>query len=262
MAIDVDTLQKLRTPMEVTPLDLSWLNLEQNGHPWGMRAKPGKRGLTLDEIEIGPPGEVPEHSDNRSVRVRGSEPRPGRPAHPRLLRRPCRRLLREHAPPLRRGCPAPVVLGHGHSLGRDSAASGRHRARDVPALHLPHRGRVHRRRHAGPVAAEDQQRAPRGQALPPHPDHGRGPPPGRLPQARLRQRRRPADLAPAGRPARDHRGEGLHRDVRDHARRRRGLRAVALPHGRVHRPERRGEAHLPDVRPGRVAATSASASCT
>ena len=52
MAIDVDTLQKLRTPMEVTPLDLSWLNLN-DGHAYGMRAKPGKRGLTLDEIEIG-----------------------------------------------------------------------------------------------------------------------------------------------------------------------------------------------------------------
>ncbi len=74
MAIDVDTLQKLREPAEVQPLDLSWLNLEE-GHPWGMRAKPGKRGLTLDEIEIGPTGEVPERSDNRAIRARGSQPR-------------------------------------------------------------------------------------------------------------------------------------------------------------------------------------------
>jgi len=81
MAIDVDTLQKLRTPMEVTPLDLSWLNLN-DGHTYGMRAKPGKRGLTLDEIEIGPPGEVPEHSDNRSVLVRGSKPRKDVPRIP------------------------------------------------------------------------------------------------------------------------------------------------------------------------------------
>src|SRR2546425_1171579 len=134
MAIDVDTLEKLRSPMEVQKLDLSWLNLN-GGHTWGMRAKPGKRGLTLDEIEI------------------------------------------------------------------------------------------------RPVAPENQQRAPRGQALPPHADHGRGAPPGRLPQARLRQRWRPTHVTPAGRTACDHRGQGLHGDVRDHARRGGGLRAVALPHG-------------------------------
>ncbi|MDO8616357.1 MAG: ferritin-like domain-containing protein [Dehalococcoidia bacterium] len=76
MAIDVDTLQKLREESaEPAPLDLTWLNLDENGHPWGMRAKPGKRGLTLDEIEIGPAGEVPVQSDNRAARVRGSVPR-------------------------------------------------------------------------------------------------------------------------------------------------------------------------------------------
>jgi len=82
MAIDVDTLQKLREPADVAPLDLSWLNLEENGHPWGLRAKPGKRGLTLDEIEIGPAGEVPEFSDNRSIRARGSVARPDAPRVP------------------------------------------------------------------------------------------------------------------------------------------------------------------------------------
>src|SRR2546427_1952515 len=81
MAIDVDTLEKLRSPMEVQKLDLSWLNLN-GGHTWGMRAKPGKRGLTLDEIEIGPVGEVPEQSDNRSIRVRGSYARPDAPRIP------------------------------------------------------------------------------------------------------------------------------------------------------------------------------------
>ncbi|HSP55638.1 MAG TPA: ferritin-like domain-containing protein, partial [Dehalococcoidia bacterium] len=60
---------------DVPPVDLSWLNIEENGHPWGMRAKPGKRGLTLDEIEIGVVGELPEQTDNRSMRVRGSIPR-------------------------------------------------------------------------------------------------------------------------------------------------------------------------------------------
>ncbi len=76
MAIDVDTLQKLRTETaQPAPVDLSWLNLDGNGHPWGIRAKPGKRGLTLDEIEIGAVGQVPEQSDNRAIRARGSVPR-------------------------------------------------------------------------------------------------------------------------------------------------------------------------------------------
>ena len=74
MAIDVDTLEKLRQEPEIEPLDLSWLNLGEEQH-WGIRAKPGKRGLTLDEVEIGPTGEVPEQTDNRSMRVRGSVPR-------------------------------------------------------------------------------------------------------------------------------------------------------------------------------------------
>ncbi|MEX0801637.1 MAG: ferritin-like domain-containing protein [Dehalococcoidia bacterium] len=81
MAIDVDTLEKLRNEAEVANLDLSWLNLEEENH-WGMRAKPGKRGLTLDEIEIGPYGEVPEHSDNRSLKTRGSFARQAVPRVP------------------------------------------------------------------------------------------------------------------------------------------------------------------------------------
>ena len=81
MAIDVDTLQKLRTDMEVPKLDLSWLDLEE-GHPWGLRAKPGKRGLTLDEIEIGAVGEVPEHTSNQSMKVRGAVARPDAPRIP------------------------------------------------------------------------------------------------------------------------------------------------------------------------------------
>jgi hypothetical protein len=78
MAIDADTLQKLRAEMEVPELDLSWLNLEEESH-WGIRAKPGKRGLTLDEIEIGPYGEVPESTDNRSIKPRGAFARPDAP---------------------------------------------------------------------------------------------------------------------------------------------------------------------------------------
>ncbi len=76
MAIDQDTLEKLRSETDIPALDLSWLNLDNT---WGVRAKPGRRGLTLDEIEIGPYGEVPEHTDNRTLRPRGAVARPETP---------------------------------------------------------------------------------------------------------------------------------------------------------------------------------------
>jgi hypothetical protein len=53
-------------------LDLSWLDLET---AWGVRAKPGRRGLTLEEIEIGPYAPVAESTDNQSLRPRGAVPR-------------------------------------------------------------------------------------------------------------------------------------------------------------------------------------------
>ena len=76
MAIDADILQKLRSEPDIPPLDLSWLQID---NAWGMRAKPGKRGLTLDEIEIGPYGEVPARSDNLTIRPRGAKPHPQAP---------------------------------------------------------------------------------------------------------------------------------------------------------------------------------------
>ncbi len=54
-------------------LDTSWM--DQMGE-WGMRAEPGKRGLTLEEIKIGSYGELPEVSDNMSGRPRGAGERP------------------------------------------------------------------------------------------------------------------------------------------------------------------------------------------
>ena len=54
--------------------DLSWM--EKRGE-WGMKAKPGKRGLTLDDVEAGSYAEVPAISDNMTGRVRGSTPREG-----------------------------------------------------------------------------------------------------------------------------------------------------------------------------------------
>jgi len=54
-------------------LDTSWM--DQMGE-WGIKAKPGKRGLTLAEIQIGEYGELPETTDNMTGRPRGATRRP------------------------------------------------------------------------------------------------------------------------------------------------------------------------------------------
>jgi len=54
--------------------DLGWM--EQRGE-WGMKAQPGKRGLTLDDVESGSYAEVPDLSENQTGRMRGSMPREG-----------------------------------------------------------------------------------------------------------------------------------------------------------------------------------------
>ena len=78
MAIDV---KELTFVSEQPPLDLSWLDLENT---WGVRAKPGRRGLTLDEIEIGPYAAGDDETRNQGLKPRGAalrktSPRVGRP---------------------------------------------------------------------------------------------------------------------------------------------------------------------------------------
>jgi len=68
MAIDEKTVGTLRQDYERPPVDLSWLDEGQ----WGVRAKPGRRGLTLDEVNIGPYGEVPEETHNLTMLPRGA----------------------------------------------------------------------------------------------------------------------------------------------------------------------------------------------
>ena len=66
----VDTRQVLR--QEAPPpdgFDLSWLKSESD---WGIRAQPGKRGLTLDEINIGAYGEIGEEAHDNTMRPRGA----------------------------------------------------------------------------------------------------------------------------------------------------------------------------------------------
>ena len=68
MAISPDILEKLAEELP-SRLDLSWLESD-NGT--GVRLEPGRRGLTLDEIEIGTYGEVPATTTNASYKPRGA----------------------------------------------------------------------------------------------------------------------------------------------------------------------------------------------
>jgi hypothetical protein len=74
MAIDTGELLT-ETPLPES-LDLSWL---KSSADWGIKAKPGKRGLTLDEINVGPYGEVPAEAHDLTMRPRGAVTRAGVP---------------------------------------------------------------------------------------------------------------------------------------------------------------------------------------
>ena len=72
MAIDQDTMHMLRTESEPPELDMSWL---EPGTEWGIRARPGRRGLTIDEINIGSYGDAPAESESWTMRPRGAAKR-------------------------------------------------------------------------------------------------------------------------------------------------------------------------------------------
>jgi hypothetical protein len=74
MAIDTEMLRK-ETPLP-EDLDLSWLKSDGD---WGIRAKPGKRGLTLDEINVGAYAEVPAGGHAATMKPRGAVARAGVP---------------------------------------------------------------------------------------------------------------------------------------------------------------------------------------
>jgi len=77
MAIEQDTLHTLKTESaETLPVDLSWLDIDQT---WGISAKPGKRGLTLDEVNIGPYGPPGDESRDLTFHARGAAKREGVP---------------------------------------------------------------------------------------------------------------------------------------------------------------------------------------
>jgi hypothetical protein len=76
MAVSEETMQMLGQDYSPAPVDLSWLNVDQT---WGMKAKPGKRGLTLDEVNIGPYGPAGDESHEMTYRARGAVKREGVP---------------------------------------------------------------------------------------------------------------------------------------------------------------------------------------
>ena len=76
MAIDTDTMQMLRTEPAPEQLDLSWM--DRHGE-LGMSAKPGRRGLTLEEINKGSYGNAPLTSSTATGVLRGAATRPGVP---------------------------------------------------------------------------------------------------------------------------------------------------------------------------------------
>ena len=67
-------LEELRKEPEAEDLDLSWL--DQPLAERGLRVAPGKRGLTLEDIATGGPGQIPAITANQSGRMRGAAPRP------------------------------------------------------------------------------------------------------------------------------------------------------------------------------------------
>jgi hypothetical protein len=78
MTASDDILRDLTTTEAETPVfDLAWLD---GAVDWGARARPGKRGLTLDEINIGAYGVIPADSRSATMRPRGAAARAGVPA--------------------------------------------------------------------------------------------------------------------------------------------------------------------------------------
>jgi hypothetical protein len=77
MAVDQKTSEMLRTEPDLSEdLDLSWL--DQTGER-GMAAKPGRRGLTLEEINQGTYGDAPAVSTSATLAPRGAARRDGVP---------------------------------------------------------------------------------------------------------------------------------------------------------------------------------------
>ena len=72
MAVDATTLQELLKETDVE-MDLGWLN---PGTAGGLDIKPDKHGLTVESLQTDAYGEIPNHTENYSMRPRGAAARP------------------------------------------------------------------------------------------------------------------------------------------------------------------------------------------
>ena len=68
-----EVIEELRKETGAEDLDLGWL--ETPAAERGLSIKPGKRGLTIEEIATGSYGNIPAQTKNQSGRLRGAAPR-------------------------------------------------------------------------------------------------------------------------------------------------------------------------------------------
>ncbi len=74
----------MSTAASTTPgLDLSWLNLDED---WGARATPGRKGLTLEDLNVLSYGKVSAEARTATMAMRGSKADPRSPRHARQYR--------------------------------------------------------------------------------------------------------------------------------------------------------------------------------
>ena len=78
--------QAYREKLRNGEYDLSWMNVDSE---WGVRAQPSKRGLTLNDINIGSYGVIPQDASASlsfaSMRARSSAPHSPRRSSPRSI---------------------------------------------------------------------------------------------------------------------------------------------------------------------------------
>ena len=115
----VDTKEMLQTEPDISEgLDLSWMDTTGER---GMRAHPGRRGLTLEEINKGSYGVAPENAEDLTMAQRGSARAAGVPRIGYHIRKKSDIWSDNDA--LRRGGAASVVIRDGHPVGRTEAAA-------------------------------------------------------------------------------------------------------------------------------------------
>ncbi len=70
----VSVWQRIAAEQPELELDLKWLEADTEK---GVAARPGKHGLTVEEIQVGSYGDLPDETSNYNARPRGAAPWPG-----------------------------------------------------------------------------------------------------------------------------------------------------------------------------------------